>query len=126
MAQHIPPRSLLIMSITIMNAPCLIQSVIVDLEWARTILAVHQKYPNGEVPLPEDIIADVTFSDVNIRIVDDPELVEAFERTYGNSYGCADIATWVRNGIYSLYQQLTDIDQLENIGLHKISKIFLP
>ncbi len=137
--QYNPPQALLIIQYKPESGAYryinLNDSEIVDTDWARTIQLVQRKHPDTEIVFYTGIDFNVPIKDFDIRIVEDPELIDAFGRIYGKSFSSYRLEYWFELEIKRLYRELTGIypegdkedydPAVDDIELSGVSKYFL-
>lgn len=113
--EYVDPQSLLIITIQTEIGECYIKmsySEVMDPAWIKLILQVQQMYPTKYVTIYRCGKFRAWFRDIKMRVVDQPELIEAFERIYGTETGDVELFDAVINGIFTIYAELTGTDPM--------------
>lgn len=113
--EYNPPRSLLIITyneigygVSRCDCPSMTLSEVVDKSWADTVLYVQGQYPDHIVEFGQcHRDYKVELRDLEIKVINEPELVDAFERTYGESYGSYPMNSLIEESLSKLQFQLT-------------------
>lgn len=106
--EYVNPQVLVIMSISFGyndHWDTMEYSIVIDPKIAELIWKLQQWYPRSNIGINYNQRIDVPFEFIEIRIIDQPELVEAFERIYplGEDYGNAKLFEGVINEIFKIY-----------------------
>lgn len=85
--EYNPPEALLVLSLLPNykrgSDPLPVQSLIVDLRWARALQKYQRQYPNEYVVFTlYDSLYDVPINQFTIKVIENPALIEAFTEIY--------------------------------------------